>query len=469
MKRRILLVDDEPLIREAVSDLLRSRGFEVATAASGEEGVEAARRTQFQLVLLDLKMDGMGGLEALRQMKARDPALPVIVFTGYSAIETAKEAIRCGAADYLCKPVESSRLVEGVRQHARAPRSPGTVLVVDDDPLVLGSILATLEEADIPAEGFARGDQALLRAARGEGRVLLTDQKLADADGLRLIAQAREARPDMVPILLTGFPTVEGAVEALRLGALDYLPKPVEPGRLLEAVQRGLEKSLTEHLPGGLRPGRAYGVESARRARELHAALIARGFPGLRVSRDLPGGERPGPEMRLYRLGSAGGPEIPSISGPEQLVYIVEEFCAKGRGALLLEGLEYLSAHHGFEAAYRTLTALRDVAAASGSVLLVSFSPSAFTERERVLLAKEMELLADDKEGAWEGTSANLFGDERAAYDLLRASKGQGHQADIVAATGFSKAKMTRLLDRMGRKGLLRRERDGMGNRVVLS
>ncbi len=148
---------------------------------------------------------------------------------------------------------------------------------------------------------------------------------------------------------------------------------------------------------------------------------------------------------------------------------MVEGFCSGKRGAVLLEGLEYLSAHHGFEAAYRTLTVLRDVAAASGSVILVSLSPSTFEERERALLAKELEFLPGaGKEEAWEAASSGLFGDERALYELLRAS-GRGHQADLVKAAGFSKAKMTRLLDRMERKGLLRRERDGMGNLVVLS
>ncbi len=468
MKRRILLVDDEPLVRDSVSDLLRSRGYEVETAASGEEGVEAARKARFQLVLLDMTMPGIGGLETLRRMTAHDPDLPVVVFTGFSTVETAKEALRSGAADYLCKPVEPERLVEGVRRHARVLRAPGTVLVVDDDPDVLNSLLAVLEDADIPAEGFRRGDQALLRAARGEGHVLLTDLKLADADGLDVISKAREARPDLVPILLTGHCTVEGTVEALRRGAFDCLSKPVEPARLLETVRRALERSLAGHLPGGLRAGRAYGVESGRRARELHAALTARGLPGLRISRDLPG-ERPGPGMALYRLGSAGDPAMPSITGPEQLIYVAEEFCSRRQGAVLLEGLEYLSAHHGFDAAYRALAALRDMAAASGSVLLVPFSPAAFTERERALLAKEMELLADGKEGAWEAAAAGLFGDERALHGLLRAAGGRKHQSDLVAATVFSKARMSRLLDRMERKGLLRRERDGMGNLVVLS
>lgn len=470
MKRRILLVDDEPLIREAVSDLLRSRGYEVQTAASGEEGVEAARKTRFQLVLLDMKMPGMGGLEALRQMKAHDPDLPVIVFTGYSTIETAKEALRCGAADYLCKPVEPSRLVEGVRQHARTFRAPGTVLVVDDDPQVLDALLATLEEADIPAEGFRQGDQALLRASRGEGQVLLTDHKLANADGLHIISKAREARPDLVSILITGHPTVEGTVEALRRGAFDCLPKPVEPGRLLETVRRALEMSLTENLPGSLRPGRAYGVESPRRAGEIYRALLARGLPGLRIGRELPGDERPGPGREFFHLGGPAGPGVPSIPGPEQLVYVVEGFCSRARGAILIEGLEYLSAHEGFEITYRTLTALKDLAASAGAVLLFSFSPQAFGERERTLLAKELEVLADGgREEAWESASSGLFGEERTLYDLLRTSGGRKHQADLIGATGFSKARMSRLLDRMERKGLLRRQRDGMGNLVLLA
>lgn len=472
MRARLLVVDDDSMVRDAVRMLLESRGHHVETAASGEEGVEAVRRNTFHLVLLDLKMPGIGGLEALRRMKEHDPGLPVVVFTGYSSIESAKEAVRSGAADYLTKPVEQQKLIEEVGRHARveAADARGSVMVVDDDPDVLQSILMLLEEADIPAEGFTRGDLALLKAARGQGRVLLTDQTLADADGLRLIRQVAEARPDMVSVLLTGAPSIEATVEALRLGAFDYLAKPVQPERLLEVVRQALERARSRSLPGSVHLGRAYGFEDRKGCRELFRALAARGFPGVWISRDLPGpGERPR-GTSAFRLGNSGAPGTPAIPDPERLTLAVEEFCRARNAIVLLEGLEFLSAKAGFDAAYRALCGLRDVVAATDSVLLVPFSPAAFGERERALLQRELEVRTGaDRAALWEETSAKLPGDERTLHDLLRTAEGKRHQADLISATGFSKAKMTRLLDRMERNGLLRRQRDGMGNLVALA
>ncbi len=223
--------------------------------------------------------------------------------------------------------------------------------------------------------------------------------------------------------------------------------------------------AAVQYLPADLRSGRAYRVGEGERARGLFSVLVARGMAGLRITRDLPGN---GPEagVEVLRLGS--DPEA-SLSGPEQLAAAVEGFCSPRKSAVLLEGLGYLSIHFGFEGAFRTLAVLRDIAAATGSVLLVSYPAAAFSERERTLLAGELEPLEEDgRPGLWEARAAGLFSDERALYDLVRAAKGQRHQADLVTETGFSKARVTRVLDRLERKGLLRRQRDGMGNLVIL-
>lgn len=122
MSPRILVVDDEAMIRDSIGALLRSDGYEVDTAATGEEGVRAVRRTRYHLVLLDLKMPGMGGLDALRRMRAHDPGLPVVIFTGYSTEESLREALgSLGAVDYLRKPLESLALREAIRHHLRGP------------------------------------------------------------------------------------------------------------------------------------------------------------------------------------------------------------------------------------------------------------------------------------------------------------------------------------------------------------
>lgn len=103
-KPQILLVDDDPAFRHVLGSELQRVGYCVATAGSGEEALRAAADNEPEVVLLDLRLPGMGGLEALEKMRERNPAIEVIMLTGHGAIDTAIESIRKGAFDYVIKP-----------------------------------------------------------------------------------------------------------------------------------------------------------------------------------------------------------------------------------------------------------------------------------------------------------------------------------------------------------------------------
>jgi DNA-binding NtrC family response regulator len=100
----ILLVDDDAAFRHVMAGELRRLGHEVATAASGEEAAESARRQEPELVLLDLRLPGMDGLETLKALRSRHPSLEVIMLTGHGSIDSAIECVREGAFDYVTKP-----------------------------------------------------------------------------------------------------------------------------------------------------------------------------------------------------------------------------------------------------------------------------------------------------------------------------------------------------------------------------
>jgi DNA-binding NtrC family response regulator len=106
---RILVVEDEVNIRTALVALLEKRGFAASAAASGEEALARLEGEPADLVITDLKMPGLGGLELLRRVKAQFPDVEVLVTTAYGSIETAVEAMRAGAYDYLTKPIDRER------------------------------------------------------------------------------------------------------------------------------------------------------------------------------------------------------------------------------------------------------------------------------------------------------------------------------------------------------------------------
>src|SRR5438067_214200 len=106
----LLVVDDEPNVLYSLETALGSAGLRVLTAATGRQGVDLVRRSRPDAVLLDLRLTDMTGLEAFDQMRAIDPRLPVVLITAFSTTETAIEAMKRGAFDYLLKPVDLRQL-----------------------------------------------------------------------------------------------------------------------------------------------------------------------------------------------------------------------------------------------------------------------------------------------------------------------------------------------------------------------
>ena len=113
-KPRILVVDDELAPRERWRLILTAQYARLLTDC-GEEGVEKIKQGDIDLVLLDLKMKKMSGIEALEQMKAIDPSVGVVILTGYGTLETAQKAIRLGAADYVSKPFDVAEITKTVK------------------------------------------------------------------------------------------------------------------------------------------------------------------------------------------------------------------------------------------------------------------------------------------------------------------------------------------------------------------
>ncbi len=119
---RVLVVDDELIVRDSLKEWLEDVGFGVDMAASGPEALERLETAPLDLMLVDIKMPGMDGVEVLRQVRESRPDLPVIMITAYATVDTAVEAMKMGALDYLTKPFDPEKLVpmvEGVYQDRR--------------------------------------------------------------------------------------------------------------------------------------------------------------------------------------------------------------------------------------------------------------------------------------------------------------------------------------------------------------
>jgi CheY-like chemotaxis protein len=115
---KVLYVEDHPAQSDIIKQILEFAEYEVILANSGEQGIEKAREEQPDLILMDLRMPGMGGIEAVKRLKS-DPAvshIPIIVISAWTSRANRDEAIQAGAAKFMAKPVDTMRLIEHINK-----------------------------------------------------------------------------------------------------------------------------------------------------------------------------------------------------------------------------------------------------------------------------------------------------------------------------------------------------------------
>ena len=134
-KHKILVVDDEESMRYFLNRSLKRKGFEVQTVESGEEALEAVKTSPPDLILLDLHLPGLDGIEVLRELRRRDTLPLVLLMTGFGTVERALDAMREGAADFITKPFKTEALLEKIEEALgkAAPARPSP-LPIDPPP-----------------------------------------------------------------------------------------------------------------------------------------------------------------------------------------------------------------------------------------------------------------------------------------------------------------------------------------------
>ena len=128
MTEKVLLVDDEEEFVDTLAERMRSRGMEVATSNSGGDALDLVDRDAYDVVVLDLQMPGMDGIEVLERIKQRRPDIQVVLLTGHATVEKGVEAMKLGALEFLEKPVDLSTLSEIIHK-AKAEK----MILVDED------------------------------------------------------------------------------------------------------------------------------------------------------------------------------------------------------------------------------------------------------------------------------------------------------------------------------------------------
>jgi two-component system response regulator HydG len=249
---RILIVDDNEEFCRNVTDILELRGFEPAAVTGGPEALEAVRGDGFDLVLMDVKMPVMNGVETFKRLKKISPDTPVLMVTAFAVEDLIQEALRQGAFGAIHKPIDFEKLFSIIDT---ATINGGLILVVDDDENTCRNLSDILTGRGFRVRTAGNGEEAINMVRENRFDLMILDMKLPRLNGLETYLAMREVRPDLVTILITGYmgelgDLVENTIEK---SAYTCLEKPLDMDKLLALIDRIREGKAKGDLK---KPGR---------------------------------------------------------------------------------------------------------------------------------------------------------------------------------------------------------------------
>lgn len=285
-KIKLLLVDDEEDFARTMAERLEMKDVSSRVALSGEEALEMVDRDAPDVMVLDLRMPGIDGMQVLERVRTEHPHVQVIVLTGRGTEEREREARELGAFEYLEKPADTPELLDAIRSAWRRARKileeskegfeghmmaaamaeagearmaleelerteggdrergeegssepPGLkVLFVDDEEDFVHALAERMEMRKLGGQVALSGEEALEMIRGDAPDVMVLDLRMPGMGGMEVLRRVKEAHPYMEVVIMTGHGSARDEAEARRLGAFDYLQKPVDFHRLMETV-----------------------------------------------------------------------------------------------------------------------------------------------------------------------------------------------------------------------------------------
>jgi two-component system response regulator HydG len=236
-KLRVLAVDDNEEFCQNITDILGLRGYEVVSAYNGLKALELVRHDNFDLVLMDVKMPIIDGVEIFKKLKEIAPDVPVIMVSAYTVEDLIREALREGAFGFLKKPLDFEKLF-GLIEYATGKGA--MILVADDDKALCANLKDALSDKGYRVSIAYDGEKAVQASWEDNFDIMLIDMKMPILNGLETYLVIRDIRPDVVAIMLTGYlQEVSDLVEqALQKSAYTCLEKPIDMENLLSLLKQ---------------------------------------------------------------------------------------------------------------------------------------------------------------------------------------------------------------------------------------
>jgi len=260
---KVVIADDDSDIRAVLGDFLRLHGFEVFEASNGLEALWQVKHQIPEAILLDVRMPRLGGIDALKRIRAFNPAIAILVVTAETDVTVKDQALAAGARTVLIKPVHLPDILTALghepgaagamspsgteAEEAETSIAPGPrVLVVDDDATLRETLVDFLAARSYRVLAAADAVSAIRTIAETEPHVMLLDIDMPSLSGTDALPTIRAMAPGTVVIMVSGTSDEAIAKRALAFGAFDYIVKPVNYDYLAASLETALAMKALE-------------------------------------------------------------------------------------------------------------------------------------------------------------------------------------------------------------------------------
>ncbi len=244
----VLIIEDDEFIQAQLARTVKKEGYTVLTASSGDEGLEVFEEKKPHIILSDMKMPGLSGLEVLHRVKRTSPQTQFILTTAYGELDNVIFALQQGAIDYIKKPIDLDTLLialgraeEQLEQQSQN-KNP-TILLVEDDSDARRALKRVIDkEPGWQVTDAVDGEQAMELFNSQKFDIILLDLNMPKKDGLTTLKEMREQTEDFATIVLTGYGDEDNAIQAMRAGAFNFIKKPIDIDQMFVSIDKAMEK-----------------------------------------------------------------------------------------------------------------------------------------------------------------------------------------------------------------------------------
>ena len=240
MNKRILVVDDNIEYCNSVIDVLEIEGYDAVGVCDGFKALKAISKDSFDLVLMDIKMPGMDGVDTFKKLKEISPKTPAIMMTAFALEGRISEGLRIGAFGAFRKPINHDRLFCSIE---RAFPDGALVMIADNNKEFYSGLYDVLVEKGYRVLTAIDGEIAVQLAREKKFDIIILNNQLPDINDTKIYPAIRNIRPDVPVISITGNKEEAGDIvdQLPEKGVYAYLEKPLDMDYLLEVMQKALE------------------------------------------------------------------------------------------------------------------------------------------------------------------------------------------------------------------------------------